>query len=515
MPPYVNPITQPYGDISTFQAPHLDNTVNMLYQERKQQQAKREAELAAIDDDMNKEYSKVRSQDIPEFTNAWSDYRKTRIVSLFDKNLQRDPIAFQNAKRAEQLALGKVYEVGNGSAEYKDHLKQVQEWAKTHPEELPENYGQLMTTAMNLKSGDNPNLVIGKNPDGTPIVKNLRDPLSFRELTPTYNFTPIIDKAAGTPQPTGFDETPIGTKGLQIGRQEYKSTAVPSKVYESIMTSMSDADPKKSRSARKTAAQLGSQISDEDYAKVEQAYISRNPDDLRKQGEKLVRFDTPKTPEQKYAQVVAMQYGINKAHTLGDYKPIEIEENKMAAQAAKERQNAVFNSDLRKGEDEYRDNLKRRYEMSKSKGDDKSASLILDRYIQSQYNEGLPERPFTVEGKQFIGRQVKLSPDLAEKYYNKEIVNGDLKVNQIPSSFIITNDKKYLVPIFSKQDGGVDIKAGESGSIPIKTKLSELIPIETVYKADLGGKLLTKKDSKAEFADDVPIKSNKKLIKGF
>ena len=428
MPPYVNPITQPYGDISTFQAPHLDNTINMLYQERKQQQAKREAELAAIDDDMNKEYSKVRSQDIPEFTNAWADYKKAKQNILFNKSLQRDPVAFQAAKRAADLAYGNVYQVGNGSAEYKDHLKGVQEWAKTHPEELPDNYGTLMTTAMNLKAGDNPNVVIGKNPDGTPITKNLRDPLTFRELTPTYNFATKIDKAAGTPQPTGFDNTPIGTKGLQVGRQEYKSTANPVKIRQEILNTYGDGDAKKSKSAKKTAADLSRTVSDEDYDKLEQAYLSRNPDDLRKQGEKLVKFDTPQTPEERYANIAAMRYGVSKTHTLGDYKQLDDKGAEIDANAEKQMRLASFSSSLRMAEQEHSANVKDAH----AKG---TEVPLLDIYTPIK----------TVGDKLGIGHEIPINVlpasardilvNVAKKSYDAQQVTnvaGKMELHQVP-----------------------------------------------------------------------------------
>lgn len=121
----------------------------------------------------------------------------------------------------------------------------------------------------------------------------------------------------------------------------------------------------------------------------------------------------------------------------------------------------------------------------------KEQGEVLEALIKRTFDEGAANKtPVYVDGKSVVGRKIAVPAEIAKKYTITEGSGSDKKV-KAPIKFIMTEDKKYVVPVY----------AGES------TKQRESkIPIEQ-YRNDLGKLYLTKKDAKSEmdeldFADE-------------
>jgi len=353
--PYVNPITQPYGDITQAQTPRLDNTLNLIYQENKQREAKRAAEAAAIDDDMNKEYGKIRSVDIPEFTDKWSKYKALKQKVLFDKKLQRDPIAYQQAKRDADIALGEVYKHGNASKELLKGENDLDEWAKAHPYETSTDYDKHRGAVRSLKVGDVNNYQMGVDAQGKPIMGNALDRSLYVDNTPHFDFGKVIATAEGKPLPTGYYEDKAwGNDGLQTERVPHLYGGKPEQVRAAIVNSFSTANPKDNESSIKTAEGLGRKISKDDYYAVEQQYLAIPPDELKRRGiSELKPFPEPKSNAEKYANFAAMQSALARPAIKGKSEIVDNKAAEMEMKRKDERAKADYDQKLKKNYYDY------------------------------------------------------------------------------------------------------------------------------------------------------------------
>lgn len=107
---------------------------------------------------------------------------------------------------------------------------------------------------------------------------------------------------------------------------------------------------------------------------------------------------------------------------------------------------------------------------------------VLEGLIQRTFEEGEKNKtPVYVDGKAVVGRKVAVPAEISKKYTITE-GSGTKKTVKTPIKFIMTEDMKYIVPVYP----------GES------TKNREgKIPIEQ-FRNDLGKLYLTKKDAAAE-----------------
>src|SRR4051812_4363238 len=115
----------PWGDAFIVQTPTLDRWSQQLYQEQKIRQAKQQQEDAALDANIQKEIGKVRSVDTPEVIQAYHDYKQGKKQLLFDKQLQKDPLAYNQAQQKVLQDYQRVFTTANKSAEIKDMQKQL------------------------------------------------------------------------------------------------------------------------------------------------------------------------------------------------------------------------------------------------------------------------------------------------------------------------------------------------------------------------------------------------------
>lgn len=438
--PYVNPITQPYGDIAMMPTNKLDSAVNRIYAENKQREAKKAAELAAIDDDMNKEYGNIRSIDVPEFTEKWSKYKQLRQKVLYDKNLQKDPIAYQQAKRDADMALGEVYRHGNASKEVLQAEKNKDEWAKSHPYETSNDYDKHRLALRNTKVNDINNYQFGVDEKGQPIKRSLLDESLYVDNTPTYDWAKRAKEAEGVLNKGVYEERKaLDKQGLQFEVVPYNYGATPEQFRLTLRSSLTDGDPKQNQSALKTASKLGAKISPQDYEAIQQQYLSIPPDELKRRGIKQLKpLPTPENDADRYINFATMQNALARNAVRGESREKDNEAAKMALQHK-----------YRQAEQEYARSLRNL--------DQKEADLNLEKYVGIMEDDanknGLylsyPQGTNTVEGK-----EIKLSNDVATTLS----INKDGKAIKSDAAILLPNGNWQAVVYKRTNPSSVVIK---------------------------------------------------------
>lgn len=497
MPPYVNPISQPYGDIAGFQTPHIDNALNTIYQERKQKDALRAKQMADMDDDMNKEFGKIRSVDVPDFADKWNQYKQLRQKVLYDKKLQKDPKAYIQAKRDADIALGEVYRHGNSSKELLEYEKNKDEWAKAHPYEVSEDYNTHRTALRKAKVNEVGSYPMGRDAQGKPVVGSLTDDRLYVDNTPHYDFNKIITDAQGKPDTTYEEVKDFGTGGLQKEKIPYQYGAKPEQVRLKILSSFTSADPKTNANAYKTAARLGSQISDEDYNAVEHDFVSIPADELKRRGIKEVKpFPLPRNDAEKYANFATMQDALARNATRDKSQIVDDDAAKMALQHHYAKKLKEFEHDL-KGLEESKQ------------------GIWLDDYIDNTLIKTAGYR-----GHDFLGKrnyEVNLSP-----IESKALTVG----GHVPDQLKYDKEKNTFTPIYFKYDNkgnkiknGDEFEVDEDLSVPLSREQFKLSLLNAVPKTPQATREMKKDPTigtkKKMFGSNVPASTGTKTIKGF
>jgi hypothetical protein len=132
------------------------------------------------------------------------------------------------------------------------------------------------------------------------------------------------------------------------------------------------------------------------------------------------------------------------------------------------------------------------YKDYSSKKDAESQEGVLNTFINEQINDGKDAPVATIGGTKYEGKVVKMPKFVAEQV---KVPSADNLSYVYPDYFMVTNDKKYVIPIF--KDGS----RTSAGNPNINGKASEPILMST-YRAMLGKQFLTKSKLGEEIVDD-------------
>lgn len=115
---------------------NLDSTANRMYAEQKQkeQQGLKEYELAQ--QELSKEFTKVRSADIPELSKKYDNVKRIRQEMLFNPKIKGDAIAYANKQQELNLALQDFRLGTTESAEVKELDNQLAKRLSTNRDEF-------------------------------------------------------------------------------------------------------------------------------------------------------------------------------------------------------------------------------------------------------------------------------------------------------------------------------------------------------------------------------------------
>lgn len=135
------------------------------------------------------------------------------------------------------------------------------------------------------------------------------------------------------------------------------------------------------------------------------------------------------------------------------------------------------------------------YQYKKS-GDEGGANMILNKVVDNMYDSGKINQNVKLGDTEYNGRIVsvpkEISKQYAQEYFDKDNM---VKMKKEPDHFVLTNDKKFLIPLFmgAKNENGRSKLITNDNSAPI--------PIQDL-KISLGRLILPKKQQGSEVIDD-------------
>lgn len=315
-------VQAPYGDIFFVSTPTIDRLSQQLYVEQKQRQIRQQQEDAALDAGIQKELGKIRSVDTPDVIKAYNDYKQIKKQLLFNKQLQKDPLAYNQLQQQALQKYQKVFSTANKSSELKEMAKTLSSIGSS---DRADDYGQRLNTLMNTPVSQL---------QGHPVYGDeLLDVDKYRYSGMNTDFGKMIKEGIGTPRKI------TGKEVLQHGGLEYKTPTyeygnTPGQVKDYLLGAMA------MRQAGRDAAYQWDHTPEKDIEETIKAYQSLPADYWEKIGLSGPQDLMPKNPDNKaenYASLLSMKYAIANAPKEG--QPI-FRENKaavMAAQEAKER----------------------------------------------------------------------------------------------------------------------------------------------------------------------------------
>ena len=142
------------------------------------------------------------------------------------------------------------------------------------------------------------------------------------------------------------------------------------------------------------------------------------------------------------------------------------------------------------------DEYKKSFVKFKNSEDAGEQNKILDTFINKQFDEGAGNKNnpayVTNQGNVFReGRMVKVPKEIGDKY-TVNVGTTEAPEWEKPTSFYMSKDKKYVIPMYGKKD--------DNGTWRLDGNKGQPISIQN-YKLDLSKLLLTKKQTGAEVTD--------------
>ena len=114
----------------------LDRAANLMYQEQKQKEAQGYKEYQLGQQELSKDFSKVRSADIPDLMDRYNVLKQKKQKLLFDPKIKNDAIAFAEAQKEANLAEAELRNLMAESVEVKELDNQITKRLSTNRDEF-------------------------------------------------------------------------------------------------------------------------------------------------------------------------------------------------------------------------------------------------------------------------------------------------------------------------------------------------------------------------------------------
>lgn len=283
----------PFGDAYILQTPKTDRAIALMYQDQKQRQAQQYAEQKASDDLMSKEFANVRSADMNDVAQKWDQYKQLRKNVLFNKDLQSDPVKYNQANRAAQIALSDVYGTINESKEQKDRDKLINERKATHPNEFTDEGIVQHTQDLSLPTNER-------------LKQGRTDISSYLDNSPQTDFGKISKEAMGQKQTLPLGKEMTTSDQWQIEQPQMARYNTPTQYYSNVMRSLMTGK------SGKDAARIVDNMQPSQVAKIIDDYKSI-PDNVFQQQfgidkDELLKSLNTDNKTQRFAALDAMNY---------------------------------------------------------------------------------------------------------------------------------------------------------------------------------------------------------------
>lgn len=430
-------ISMPWGDAFLVQTPTLDRWSQQMYIEQKQRQAKQQQEDALLDANLQKEIGKVRSVDTPDVIQAYHDYKQGRKQLLFNKQLQKDPLAFNQAQQKVLQDYQRVFATANKSAEVKEMTKNL---GSIGGSDRADDYGQRLNTLMNTPISQLQN---------HPVYGNeLLDVDKYRYGGSNTDFGKMLKEAVGATRKISGKEQLVDN-GLQYKTPVFEYANTPAQVKDYLLGAMA------LHQAARSAEYNWDHTPDKEIEDTLKAYQSLPKDYWEKIGlsePQDLRSKNPDSKAENYASLLAMKDAISRAPKEGT--PI-YRENKsavMALQEAKEKRMEAIRHANAKDLIDY----KKKIDPNDTELNNVWYESYLDNIMKDAKKSGERHHIFNPNtGK-------------SELYYNMikpdPFLLKSLSVGNVTPDRVGVTEAGEIIPIFIKYDDkGKPIMAGKEG----------------------------------------------------
>lgn len=151
------------ADVMTWEK--SDATAKRLYAEQKQKEAQGYKEYQLAQQELSKDFSKVRSADVKDLMGNYELVKKSRQKLLFDPKVKNDPIAFAEAQKEANLLESQLRAEMQESMEVKELDKQVSQRLNTNRDDFDDNKIPQFFGALNMPTKERKQLnLIGAEP---------------------------------------------------------------------------------------------------------------------------------------------------------------------------------------------------------------------------------------------------------------------------------------------------------------------------------------------------------------
>jgi len=444
-------IAPPYGDIFLVGTPTLDRLSQQLYAEQQMRTQLRIKENQAIDAGIQKELGKVRSVDTPEVIQSYNNYKQLKKQLLFDKNLQKDPVAYNRAQQAANQAYQDIFSKANQSAEIKEMAKTMTTDRFKNPDAYADDYGQRLATLMNT-----PISQLQQNPQ----YGDLTNWDQYRYQGSNTDFAKILRDATGQPKQV-YASSRLLDGGLQTELTPYNFANSPAQVYENVVGSLA-----MHRAGRDAGLQWG-KIPQEQIEATVQKYQQISKEKWQRMGlsapQELGQFTDNKA--ENYAKYLAMNYAINNEPKAGT--PI-FRENKaavMAAQEAKERRLLELRQANAKDLIEFKKDI--------DPNDTEMNNIWVEQYLGKvvQAAQGKKPVPYQYQtGGKVLEYDIPVSPVLGKALAEGDVTPDAIRVDKDGNFRRIFYQRYGENEVKGKQKG--ELKVGANGKIAVDDVIS-------------------------------------------
>jgi hypothetical protein len=337
-----------FGDAFIVQTPTLDRWGQQLYAEQKLREQRQMQENTALDNQLRTELGKVRSVDTPDIINSYTKYKELKKNLLFNKQLQRDPLAYNQAQLAANQAYQDIFTNANKSAELKEMQKNLTTDRIKNPNAYADDFGQRMGTLMNtpISGLSQPHQQYG----------DLTNWDNYRYQGSNTDFAKIMKDAIGQPKQVYSKETPMDG-GLQVKITPYHYANTPGQVKDYLLGAMA------THQAGRDAAYQWDHLPEAEIENTIKQYQAIPKERWERMGLSGPQDLLPKNPDNKaenYAAYQAMKYAITNEPKEGTP---QFRENKQAVlnwQLNKDKIMEGIRHGNRMAEISFRDELKNR-----------------------------------------------------------------------------------------------------------------------------------------------------------
>lgn len=167
----------------------------------------------------------------------------------------------------------------------------------------------------------------------------------------------------------------------------------------------------------------------------------------------------------------------------------------LEAQGRKEKQESSIYRAPRMAEWEYK---------ALTGGEAAQNELYLNRFIENSYQKG-KGRTATIGGQNYSGKDISVPVSMTDRF----TVDKGFATEQVPISFMITNDKKTVIPLYQKRDESGKKQFTASGNVILDTNSPYSKPMDVQsFKTELAPFVLRKKTSGEEITEEgIPVQS--------